>query len=107
MSKKKIYSKHLEKGRFYIHSDGRNGHPALLYKKIDKKNMYFVLVFTSSRGPKRKMLKHSIEPTRIKTSYVHNTPKISKRRELGRKPLTGVMINKDDKPLIKTIEKKK
>ena len=37
MSKKKIYNKHLEKGRFYIHSDGHGGHPALLYKKRDKK----------------------------------------------------------------------
>lgn len=40
MSKKKIYNKHLEKGRFYIHSDGHGGHPALLYKKSDKKNIF-------------------------------------------------------------------
>ena len=38
MSKKKFYNKHLEKGRFYIHSDGHGGHPALLYKKRDRKN---------------------------------------------------------------------
>ena len=37
MSRKVIFKKHLEKGRFYIHSDGRGGHPALLYKKRDKK----------------------------------------------------------------------
>ena len=37
MSKKKIYSKHLEKGRFYTHSDRQGGHPALLYKKRDQK----------------------------------------------------------------------
>ena len=43
MSKKKIYNKHLEKGRFYLHSDGHGGHPALLYKKRDKKNKYYVL----------------------------------------------------------------
>ena len=37
MSKKKIYNKHLEKGRFYLHSDGHGGHPALLYKKEIKR----------------------------------------------------------------------
>ena len=79
MSKKKTYNKHLEKGRFYIHSDGHGGHPALLYKKIDKRNKYYLVVFTSSPGPKRKRLKHSIEPIKVRVSYVHNTPKISKR----------------------------
>ena len=57
MSKKKIYNKHLEKGRFYLHSDGHGGHPALLYKKRAKKNEYYVVVFTSSPGPKRTRLK--------------------------------------------------
>lgn len=107
MSKKKIYNKHLEKGRFYIHSDGHGGHPALLYKKIDKKNKYFVVVFTSSPGPKRKKLKHSIEPKKVKTSYVHNTPKISKRKELGKKPMTSLTVHSDDKDLIKSIKNKK
>lgn len=107
MSKKKIYNKHLEKGRFYIHSDGHGGHPALLYKKSDKKNIYFIVVFTSSSGPKRKQLKHSIEPIKIKVSFVHNTPKISSRRELGRNPMKGLKIDKEDKPLIETIKRKK
>lgn len=107
MSKKKIYKKHLEKGRFYIHSDGHKGHPALLYKKRDKKNLYFIIVFTSSPGPKRRQLKHSIEPIKIKISFVHNTPKISSRRELGRKPMVGLKIDKEDKPLIESIKRKK
>ena len=106
MSKKVIYSKHLEKGRFYIHSDNHGGHPALLFKKSDKKNKYSVVIFTSSNGPKRKKLKHSIEPKKIKNSYVHNTPVVAKRRDLGRKPLQGLKINKEDKPLIKSIENK-
>ena len=42
MSKKKIYNKHLEKGRFYTHSDRHGGHPALLYKKKDCKNMFLL-----------------------------------------------------------------
>ena len=107
MSKKKIYNKHLEKGRFYIHNDTHGGHPALLYKKKDKKNSYFVIIFTSSPGPKRKRLKYSIEPLKIKISFVHSLPTVAKRRDLGTKKLDGLKINKEDKPLIKVIEKKK
>ncbi len=107
MSKKKIYSKRLEKGRFYIHSDNHGGHPSLLYKKSDRKNLYFVVVFTSSPGPKRVRLKHSIQPSKVKQSFVHNTPKISRRKDLGKKPMSGLKVHVDDKPLIKFIEKKK
>ena len=107
MSKKKLFSKHLEKGRFYIHSDGHGGHPSLLYKKSDKKNKYYIVIFTSSMGPKRKELKHSIESIKVKTSFVHNTPKVVKRRELSSFPMEGLKIHKDDKSLIKSIEKKK
>jgi len=107
MSKKKQYSKHLEKGRFYIHSDGHGGHPGLLYKKNDKKNRYFIVLFTSSPGPKRKALIHSIEPIKVKTSYVHNTPKITKRRELSSFPKVGLRIHKEDKMTIEVIKRKK
>ena len=107
MSKKKFYNKHLEKGRFYTHSDRQGGHPALLYKKRDKKNMYYIVIFTSSPGKKRIKLKHSLEPTRKKHSYVHNLPAISKRRDLSRKPLTRLKLHKEDKPTIKVIENKK
>lgn len=107
MSKKKLYNKHLEKGRFYIHSDRCGGHPALLYKKRDKKNMYFIVVFTSSPGKKRTKLKHSLDSSRTKVSFVHNYPSIAKRRELGGKVLTRLKLNKEDKPLVKCIEKKK
>ena len=107
MSKKKIYSKHLLRGRFYTHSDFNGGHPALLYKKSDKKNRYYVVLFTSSPGKKRIKLKHSLEPSRKKNSYVHSYPVVSKRRELSRKPLTRLKLHKDDKPTITLIERKK
>ena len=107
MSKKKIYSKHLEKGRFYTHSDRQGGHPTLLYKKRDQKNMYFVVLFTSSPGKKRFKLKHSLDQFRKKNYYVHDYPSISRRRDLGRKPLTRLKLNKEDKPIVKMIEKKK
>ena len=107
MSKKQIYGKHIEKGRFYIHSDITGGHPALVYKKNDKKNRYYVLIFSSSSGPKRKQLIQSIEPEKINKSFVHNMPKIVKRRELGSKELKGIRISKVDKPLIELIKRKK
>ena len=107
MSKKKIYSKHLEKGRFYLHNDRNGGHPALLYKKRDKKNMYFVVVFTTKPGKRRTRLNFSIEPSRVKITYVHNLPVMSKRKDIGKKELTRMKLNKEDKPLIKSIEKKK
>ena len=107
MSKKKIYNKHFEKGRFYLHSDGHGGHPAFLYKKRDQKNEYYIVIFTSSPGPKRTKLKHSIEPIKIKVSFFHNNPSKSKRRDLNSKELKGIRIDKEDKPTIKFIEKKK
>lgn len=106
MRRKTICNKHIRKGKFYLHSDGQGGHPSLVYKKSDRKNMYFLIVFTSSGGPKRQKLKHSIEPPKIKNSYVHNTPKIAKRRDLGSKELQGLRINKEDKPLIELIKRK-
>ena len=107
MSKKKIYKKHLERGRFYLHSDRAGGHPALLYKKRDNKNRYFVVLFSSSNGPRRKKLKHSIEPNKIKQSFVRNNPKECKRRDLGSKELVGLKVHKEDKITIKIIERKK
>lgn len=107
MSKKRIYKKHLEKGRFYIHNDRHGGHPSYLFRKRDKKNYYSVIIFTSSPGPKRTKLKKSIEPMKIKTSFVHNSPTIAKRRDLGSKNLVGLKISKDDKPLVKIIGNKK
>ena len=107
MSKKIIYKKHLEKGRFYIHSDANGGHPALLYKKQDSRNEYYVVIFTSSPGSKRIKLKHSIEPIKVKVSFVHKFPTKSKRRDLGSRPLDNLKIHLEDKPTIKVIEKKK
>ena len=107
MAKKKICNKHLETGRFYVHSDGHGGHPSLLYKKNDNQNKYYIVLFTSSPGPKRIKLKHSIEPIKIKDSYVHNTPKVVKRRELSSFPMVGLQINPKDKSTIEIIKRKK
>ena len=107
MSKRKRFKKHLQKGRFYVHNDRNGGHPALLYKKRDQKNLYFIVMFTSSPGRNRIKLRYSLDPSRNNKSFVHDNPAISKRRDLGRKPLTRLKIHKEDKPLIRLIEKKK
>ena len=107
MKTKIILKKKLQKGRFYLHSDRHGGHPALLYKKRDKKNIYFIIIFSSKPGRKRKQLKHSIEPTKVKNSYVHINPDVVKRRELSSKQLEGISINKEDKPTIEVIKRKK
>ena len=65
------------------------------------------LEYELSPGPKRIKLKHSIEPVKVRVSFVHNTPSKSKRRDLGSRPLEGIKINKEDKPLIESIKRKK
>ena len=34
-------------------------------------------------------------------------PRVAKRKDLGRKELKGIKIDKEDKPVVKVIEKKK
>ena len=93
--------------KWIIHSNGHGGHPALLYKKNDRKNKYYIIVFTSSYGPKRKKLSHSIEPSKILVSYIHNTPKIAKRKDLGKNKLKGLKVDKEDKPMIDCVKRKR
>ena len=107
MRKKLLNIKHLEVGRFYLHNDKYGGHPAYLYKKRDSRNEYYILIFTSSDGPKRTKLSKSLEPSKVANSYVHNVPSIVKRRDLGSKPLVGLKIDRSDKVLLKLISRKK
>lgn len=105
MSKKVIYNKHLQKGRFYHRSDSKGGHPALLVKKNDRKNQYGAIIFTSSVAKRTKPLKKSIDVNQPnKKYYVHLDPFIGKRRDFGRKRLTRLRIDKMDKKLIKKIK---
>ena len=107
MSKKKIYSKHLEKGRFYHRSDSRGGHPALIYKKSDRKNKYKTLIFTSSHAEGTTKLKRSIDTANPKKKYyVHLKIYIGKRRDFGRKVLTRLRVQKEDKMLLRIIIRK-
>lgn len=107
MKSKIILNKKLQKGRFYYHSDRHGGHPALLYKKRDNDNLYFIIIFSSKPGKKRKKLKHSIEPSKVESSFVHTNPDVVKRRDLGSKRLEGISIDKEDKTTIEVIKRKK
>ena len=106
MSKKIIYNKHLEKGRFYHRSDSNGGHPALIISKNDRKNIYEALVFTSSHSVGTVALQESIDITnRNKRFYVHEKTFIGKRRDFGKKILTRLRIGAKDKQLIKLLKK--
>lgn len=107
ITKKKIYSKHLEKGKFYKHSDVNGGHPALIYKKDDSKDSYYAVCFTTSKGKKRVKLKHDINPNTNKDVYVLNNPIKSRRQNFSNWPFKGYRVHKDDKNTINKIKRKK
>ena len=106
MSKKKNYSKHLIVGFFYLHGDCNGGHPAYLFSKNDRKNEYYIILFTSKPGKNRIQLKNNIDKRKQTPSYVLVLPKICKRSSLGSKVLTNLKISKQDKCLIETIKRK-
>ncbi len=107
ISKKRIYSKHLEKGRIYKHYDSNGGHPALIYYKNDKKNIYRALKFTHKDGASRTMLKHNIEPNDEGSTYVHNYPIEDKRNSFSSSKWNkNLSVHKEDKPLINFIKRK-
>ncbi len=102
MSKKKIYSKHLEKGKFY----SVNRHPGLIVFKNDKKNIYIAIVTGTTLGRHQTRLKHPTEK-RVKVTYVKNRPILGRRKHFGSHELKGMKIHADDRILIKVIRLKK
>ena len=83
MSKKYIYLKHIEKGRFYhIHEGSPTGHPGMVFWKNDKRNLYLVLTTDSSIGKHRTKLKQKTSES-IKHSFVYNRPSLVKRKDIG------------------------
>ncbi len=102
MSKKKIYNKHLEKGRFYV----VNNHPGLIVLKNDKKNIYIAVVTGTSQHRHQTQLKHPTE-RKVKISYVNNRPVIGKRKHFGSKELFGMKIHPEDRITIKIIKNRK
>ena len=74
ISKKVIYNKKLIRGKFYLHNDINGGHPALIYKKNDKKNIYKSVQFTTSKGSNRSKMKHNLDPNSSDNQFVMNNP---------------------------------
>ena len=102
MSRKIIYKKHLEKGRFYV----VNKHPGLIVFKNDRKNIYIAVVTGTSKGKHKTKLYHSTEP-RIKQSFVNNRSVLGKRKHFGSHKLIGMRIHPDDRIIIKVIRRRK
>ena len=102
MSKKIIYRKHLEKGRFYSVLK----HPGLIVFKNDRKNFYLAIVTGTSMKRHQTKLSHPTEP-HIKESFVNNRPIQGKRKHFGSKELIGMRIHPDDRIIVKVIKRRK
>lgn len=109
MSKKKIYHRHLKKGKYYWHYDDstKGKHPSLIYKKNDKKNRYHVVCFTTSEGKGRKLLNKNIDPKSKEPCYVLNRPRIAKRKTFSSELVGFKITDKQDKARVRRIENKK
>ena len=105
MSKRKKIK--ILRGKFYVtFHTGKRGHPSLVFRKNKKKNKYWIVVFDTTPRDDRKLLQKPIEPT-VKKSYAQKRPVIALHGDLGDHELKGLSINKIDKPIIKSIKKKK
>lgn len=105
--KKTIYPKHLEKGRFYtVHDGSTSGHPGRIAWKNDDKNLYLAVVTGTTYDKHKIRLKHPTDKS-TSVSYVDSRPFMGRRRDFGNKELVGMKFHKDDKPLIKVIERRK
>ena len=104
MSKKHLYNKHIEKGKFYA----VNKHPGLIVRKNDKKNWYLAIVTGTSRKRHQIQLHFPTEERKgIKVSFVNSRPVIGKRKHFGSKSLDGMKIHSSDRIIIKIIMRRK
>lgn len=67
MSKKELFNKHLEKGKFY----SVNGHPGLIVHKNDNKNLYIAVVTGTTQRKHQTPLNHPTED-KVEHSFVKN-----------------------------------
>ena len=51
-------------------------------------------------------MKHPLEPS-VEESYIQKRPVIASHGDFGNHELVGLVVHKEDKPLIKTIKRKK
>ena len=102
MSKKKVYNKHLEKGKFY----SVNKHPGLIVKKNDRKNFYLAVITGTTKRKHQTQLSHPTEEG-IKASYINNRPVQGHRKHFGSKWLRGMKISSEDRIIVKIIIRRK
>ena len=105
MSKKKIITKKVKKGKFYhFHEGSPSGHPGMVYWKNDNKNLYLAVTTDSSPGEHRTKLAYPTS-SNVSKSYVYNRPLLAKRKNIGGER-NGMRFDKKDKQQIKVISKR-
>ena len=107
MSRKRVFQKHIEKGRFYhVHEGSKTGHPGFVFWKNDKKNIYFLLTTDLSNGPHRTKLSKKIDPKGSVVGYINNRPLIAKRKDIGGQRC-DFRFDKTDRALLQIISLRK
>lgn len=106
--KKTTPKKKLLRGKFYLHGDKNGGHPALVFSTNARKNKYKAVKFTHHYKKGRVPLKHNIDPLdKTRKTYALKKPITDKRSHFNSKELSGLRIHKDDKALIRKIQRTK
>lgn len=106
--KKTTPKKKLLRGKFYLHYDKNGGHPALIFSTNARKNRYKAVKFTHHSRRDTEPLKHNINPSQTNSkTFAHKKPVVSKAKGFYGKELKGLRIHKDDKPLIRKIQRTK
>lgn len=95
----------IVRGKYYSIFTTGGSHPALVFKKNKKRNMYYVIVFDSSPGRHRTKLAHPTSDN-VKNSYVQNRPLVVTKREFGNHEFLGLMVHKQDKPIIEIVKRR-
>ena len=94
MSKKKIITKKVKKGKFYhFHEGSPSGHPGMVYWKNDNKNLYLAVTTDSSPGEHRTKLAYPTS-SNVSKSYVYNRPLLAKRKNIGGKEMACGLIKR-------------
>ena len=106
----------IEIGKFYLIYDGSpTGHPGFVLSADDLNNKYLVIRLDSDKpGDTTKESRRVRHITKLKyptssdvvNSYVKNRPTMCKRKDIGGKPLDGIVFHPDDLKIVNEIAKK-
>ena len=105
MAKKVIYTKHIEKGKFYhIHEGSKTGHPGMIYWKCDKRNLYLALTTGTSKNKHNTFLKVSTT-SKVSRILIQNRPLLAKRKDIGPE-WKGLKFDKRDRNYLRSVSRK-